>query len=328
MADSNWTLTVKWSGQKFDFNEFRSSTTISELKEAISEKTGVRPERQKLLGVRFPPGNTDCGMLTLNELNLKNGAKIMMMGSREEIIAAAQEVPTGLPEIVDDFDVKYEDIPIESRQVYLAKVERRIKDYPIKIFNDPRPGKKLLVLDVDGTLFDNWSVGENGAELMRPYLHEFLSKLYQHYDLMIWSATNMKWIETKLSLLGVHNNPSYNFVCYLDSRATISVEIPSRGLVETKPLGLIWERFPEHYTPTNTIIVDDCRHNFLMNPRNGLRVKCFRNAHTNQATDRELVELCDYLVGVADEESLEALDHSRWRKRKERRQSHDEERRE
>lgn len=41
-----------------------------------------------------------------------------------------------------------------------------------------RPGKKLLVLDIDYTLFDHRSVGQNGQELMRPYLHEFLLSAY------------------------------------------------------------------------------------------------------------------------------------------------------
>ena len=221
-----------------------------------------------------------------------------------------------LPEIIDDFDIKYDDIPVESRQEFLAKVERRVKDYPIKILNEPRPGKKLLVLDVDGTLFDNWSVGERGSDLMRPYLHEFLTNLYPHYDLMIWSATNMKWIEAKLSLLGVSNSAEYRFVCYLDSRALISVQTPERGLVNTKPLGVIWGKFDGVYTPNNTIMVDDCRHNFLMNPRNGLKVRCFRDAHTNQATDRELVELCRYLMGLVGVASLEEVEHSGWRRKR------------
>ena len=42
-----------------------------------------------------------------------------------------------------------------------------------------RPGKKLLVLDIDYTLFDHRSTAETGYELMRPFLHEFLTAAYQ-----------------------------------------------------------------------------------------------------------------------------------------------------
>lgn len=312
----DFSVTIKWSGQEYVITDLRASSSLSELKEAVFSKTGVKPERQKLFGIRIPPkaSKDSHGSLTLEDVRLKNGAKVMLMGSREEVIAAAQEVPKDLPEVVDDFDIKNIQIPTQSRTEFLAKVERRIRDYPIKVMNEPRPGKKLLVLDVDGTLFDNWSVGETGADLMRPYLHEFLTLMYIHYDLIIWSATNMKWIDAKLDLLGVNRNTNYRFVCYLDSLATISVEAPKYGLVNTKPLGLIWGRFAEHYNPSNTIIVDDCRQNFLMNPQNGIRIKCFRDAHTNRYTDKELLELGDYLVELSKLDGLDRIDHQHWKK--------------
>lgn len=48
----------------------------------------------------------------------------------------------------------------------------------MKVLNEPRPGKKLLVLDIDYTLFDHRSAAETGNELMRPFLHEFLTSAY------------------------------------------------------------------------------------------------------------------------------------------------------
>ena len=39
------------------------------------------------------------------------------------------------------------------RDEYLAKIARRVKEYEVKVLNEPRSGKKLLVLDVDYTLF-------------------------------------------------------------------------------------------------------------------------------------------------------------------------------
>jgi hypothetical protein len=54
-----------------------------------------------------------------------------------------------------------------------------------------------LVLDIDYTLFDLNSSAERPDELARPYLHEFLSACYEFYDIIIWSATNMKWVEVR-----------------------------------------------------------------------------------------------------------------------------------
>ena len=46
------------------------------------------------------------------------------------------------------------------------------------MLNEPRSGKKLFVLDIDYTLFDHRSSAETGNELMRPFLHEFLTAAY------------------------------------------------------------------------------------------------------------------------------------------------------
>ena len=40
-----------------------------------------------------------------------------------------------------------------GRDENLAKINKRISDYKLEIRNPPRAGKKLLVLDVDYTIF-------------------------------------------------------------------------------------------------------------------------------------------------------------------------------
>lgn len=39
------------------------------------------------------------------------------------------------------------------REENLLKISRRVKEYKVEVLNPPREGKKLLVLDVDYTLF-------------------------------------------------------------------------------------------------------------------------------------------------------------------------------
>lgn len=239
-----------------------------------------------------------------------------MMGSREEDIKSINERPENVETVNDFDDVDPADPTTESyetKEVYLAKIKRRVNEYKVDILNDPRPGKKLLVLDIDYTLFDHRSSAESGVELMRPYLHEFLTSAYEHYDIAIWSATSMKWIIEKMKLLGVHSNSSYKIVFYLDYNAMISIHHASRGVVDVKPLSVIWQKFPELYSSSNTIMFDDIRRNFLMNPKNGLKIKPFSNCHLNRAKDTELLKLAEYLKKIAENcEDFTKLNHRKW----------------
>ena len=104
----------------------------------------------------------------------------MMMGSVEQEIKDVNEIPTDLPEVINDFDEEIEKkLSIEHREEYLNKVSQRVQNYEVKILNELREDKKLLVLDIDYTLFDHRTPAETGAELMRPHLHDFLTAAYK-----------------------------------------------------------------------------------------------------------------------------------------------------
>lgn len=49
----------------------------------------------------------------------------------------------------------------------------------------PRPGKGLLVLDIDYTIFDLNGTAERPEELARPYLHDFLRETYKYFDIVM-----------------------------------------------------------------------------------------------------------------------------------------------
>jgi len=303
-------ICVKWSGKEYEVAGLEATDTVEGLKVKIMEKTGVRPERQKLLNLKVK-GKAATDSMEIGSLALKPNFKLMMMGSLEETIAESQTVPDNLPEVVNDLDVGEEEVAIQDRELNLEKIEKRVREYEVKVLQESREGKKLLVLDIDYTLFDHRSVAEAGWELMRPFLHEFLEAAYQHYDICIWSATNMRWIEEKMKLLGCDKNPNYKLSLYLDSRAMISIQTEKYGICDVKPLGVIWGKYPQ-YDRTSTIMFDDLRRNFLMNPQNGLKIRPFREAHANRGTDRELVGLAQYLTHIAKLPDLSGLRHSRW----------------
>ena len=46
-------VTIKWSGKEYSIDKLLPTDTVGYLKEVIKEKTGVLPERQKLLGLKY-----------------------------------------------------------------------------------------------------------------------------------------------------------------------------------------------------------------------------------------------------------------------------------
>jgi ubiquitin-like domain-containing CTD phosphatase 1 len=263
----------------------------------------------------------------------------MMIGSVEEVIQShnKREDLRLSDDVIDDFDIgdgDHELIKVHLKEENLEKVKRRVEQCKIKMIGEPRENKKLLVLDIDYTLFDHRSTAERPEELRRPYLLEFLTEVYNHYDIVIWSATSMKWIEVKMKELGVTGENSTNLesngfkiLAFMDYTAMISVSTEKYGTIDCKPLGVLWqsELMQGKYGPENTIMFDDLRRNFVMNPRSGLKIRPFKQAHINRQTDKELVKLSKYLRFIRHAKDLSKLDHRRWeswmRKLKERAKS-------
>jgi len=46
-------IVVKWSGKEYEICNLSESDSVGTLKNAIHKETGVRPERQKLLNLKF-----------------------------------------------------------------------------------------------------------------------------------------------------------------------------------------------------------------------------------------------------------------------------------
>ena len=242
----------------------------------------------------------------------------MMMGTAETDVNRLRELEEELEkhddDVLNDFEITEVKIPAHENELYLKRVAARVANYDLKIVNEPRDGKKLLVLDIDYTLFDFKSTAANAMQLKRPFLHEFLTEAYKHYDIIIWSATSMRWIEIKMSDLGVTTHAAYKIVAYMDVGAMVGCYTEERGLVRAKPLQVIWGKFPARYSPRNTIMFDDCRRNFVLNPQSGLRIRAYKNAAQAAATDRELVHLSRYLTLLRFVDDFTELDHRKWEK--------------
>lgn len=342
--DTLFTIQIKFKGVSLNLTSLKRNSTLGYLKSLIYEQTSVSPENQKLLGLKPSPGHNLSDSLTFNDIVLPSNSKIMLIGStEEEIKGVTTKKVDNFDETNDDLDFEEVEIDISQHSEYIAKIERRVKEYKITVLTKPRVDSKLLILDIDYTIFDHRSTAENVRDLMRPFLHEFLEKIYPSYDIGIWSATGITWIRTKLYEIGLISKSTNQALAYpegreqhrnsinentvtdidsdnpfkiclmLDQGAMISVHLPIDGVKEVKPLKVIWDNFPQ-WGPHNTIMFDDIRRNFIMNPQSGLKIRPYKNASRCRDNDRELLDLAKYLISISKYDDFTKLNHKKWRR--------------
>ena len=145
---------VKWAGKEYTVDNLDAGMTVMDLKVKIMGQTGVRPERQKLLNLKVK-GKAATDDMKVGSLGLKDNFKLMMMGSLEETIIETQTKPENLPEVINDLDIEEDEVAVQDREINLDKIAKRVRDYEVKVLNPSRENMKLLVLDIDYTLFDH-----------------------------------------------------------------------------------------------------------------------------------------------------------------------------
>ncbi|KAK0211162.1 HAD subfamily IIID h [Desarmillaria ectypa] len=316
-------LQFTWSGRSLSL-DIADTDTVYDLKGYLHGQTHVPPERQKILGLvkgKLPPDE-----VRIADLKLASGKKFSLVGTPEGDEIKDPSALETLPDIVNDLDLDVLLMDLTARNRYLTdpRNARKVKEYTskthINIIHPVRPGKKLLVLDIDYTILDTKPLTSGSlppAECARPGLHEFLEAIYPFYDICIWSQTSWIWLETKLVELGmVGGNRNYQISFVLDKTSMFTVfsqrdNKPWQHSV--KPLQIIWNLIPQ-FGALNTIHIDDLSRNFALNPGQGLKIHAFRNAHTPEAMrDRELEKVGRYMLYIANFEDFRTLEHSNWK---------------
>lgn len=161
---------VKWRGSTYSFS-LQLSTNLSELKLLIQGLTNVSPESQKLIGLSKKAGTKLNANATLESHQpvLKNGAvNITLIGTPDAEIAELKEKVHGVSSVFNDFSHEFSPATKEWQQ--LQEFSQKTS---IHFINEPRPGKKLLVLDLDHTLLDFSSKEDISPSEMKVYLHSY-----------------------------------------------------------------------------------------------------------------------------------------------------------
>jgi len=310
-------LIGKWNGKEYPVFVMPSDT-IQDLKHKMEELTKVQPKRQKIMGLslkgKLPPDDA-----LISSLNVKPQHKFVMMGTVEEQIHSVINAAADPSNVIDDFDYDY--VPDEQEAKHNVEARKKLKEViektQIQPIHPPRPAKKLLVLDLDYTILDCKNISDDGINLSdytRPHLQEFLTICFQEYDIAVWSQTHWRWVEIKLTEMGLLTSNDFHISLVLDRSMMFSIVSNHSGKQrehEVKALELIWAKFP-HWNKTNTIHVDDLSRNFALNPKNGLKIPAFKNALQTRSTDHVLLRLAKYLKLIASQKDFSALDHSNW----------------
>ncbi|KAJ8507487.1 hypothetical protein ONZ45_g10151 [Pleurotus djamor] len=280
--------------------------------------TDVPPERQKILGL--VKGKLPQDEAQISELRI-TGKKFTLVGTPEGREVKDPSQMDTLPDLINDLDVDLTDAALKAYNKdrrNARKIREATSKLQVNIIFPLRPGKRLLVLDIDYTILDTKPLTSGSLppnECARPKLHEFLETIYPYYDICIWSQTSWIWLETKLvELQMVGANRNYHISFDKTCMFTVFTERDNKPWSHSvKALQIIWNRFPQ-FNASNTIHIDDLSRNFALNPGSGLKIAAFKNAHTPAAmADRELEKLARYMVHIASVPDFRTLRHKDWK---------------
>jgi len=251
------------------------------------------------------------------------------MGTPEEkiFVDPSDLPPEELPDVIDDFDLDFNaGSDLWLRHVANGENLKKFTEHTeVHIMNPPREGYPLLVCDLDHCLLDFSSkilqrdcTGDRSAAnaMKRPYMDQFLTAAYQHYDLVVWSQTSWRWLETKLIELGMVSNPGYKISFVLDKTSMFTIKSTRRDgssvTHHVKPLQIIWKKFPR-WSSKNTVHIDDLGRNFALNLSSGLKVSAYYRKKSSARRDAELLGVGKFLEQLAlSKLDFDDVDFSSW----------------
>jgi RNA polymerase II subunit A small phosphatase-like protein len=173
---------------------------------------------------------------------------------------------------------------------------------------------KLLVLDLDETLVyatddslerdPDFEVGPYSV-YKRPGLEEFLSRVHAHFNLAVWTSSTRLYAEPVVANIF----PSYIPLHFVWARERCTIRFDpelhehewAKNLSKVKRLG---------YALEQVVMVDDTPAKLAKHYGNLVRVKPF----FGDLSDIELDQLGSYLLTLADEPNIRAIEKRYWRR--------------
>lgn len=181
--------------------------------------------------------------------------------------------------------------------------------------------RPLLILDLDealvytvevdkpqprGGLTPDYVVGSCKHQVYRrPFLTEFLTAVWRHYNVAVWSSGGKDYVEQTISLI-MEGFPQPLFVWSVP-RCTRRFNHDTHEEYYIKDLKKVRKK---GYNPGRMLIVDDTPAKSERNYGCAVYIKEFNG----EADDRELLYLAQYLESIADYPDFRTLEKRGWRK--------------
>lgn len=158
-----------------------------------------------------------------------------------------------------------------------------------------------IILDMDGTIIDNYSLMQETIIIARPYLREFLHYLFSHHErISIWTNGSSRWYNKCFNECIQHHMPqdkSFDFVItYDDCLVRNKTTCP-------KSLSLIYDKY-SNYSEHNTIMIDDSPHTLKDNMDNGILISSYEYEEDDHDLDNELLKMINIITAISNSKSI------------------------
>lgn len=161
-----------------------------------------------------------------------------------------------------------------------SSIKNKINDSPPYLPPISPKYKFTLVLDVDETLIHFFFTYINGMFFVRPYCFEFLNEINKYYEIVTFTAGTKDYADNILNLLDINDN-LIKYRLYRQHTIIIGCNV----FKDLTKLGRDLNR---------TIIIDNLKDNFKLQPNNGLFIKTW----TSDVNDNQFQDLLNILKNI------------------------------
>ena len=161
-----------------------------------------------------------------------------------------------------------------------SSIKNKINDSPPYLPPISPKYKFTLVLDVDETLIHFFFTYINGMFFVRPYCFEFLNEISKYYEIVTFTAGTKEYADNILNLLDINDN-LIKYRLYRQHTIIMGCNV----FKDLTKLGRVLNR---------TIIIDNLKDNFKLQPKNGLFIKTW----TSDVNDNQFQDLLKILKDI------------------------------